>query len=330
MTWVTAVIHRLLVEAFRGLRLDDSGLMSLAELNDLLEQGQGLVCRRDLIAGGVNRNWITRLVARGELEVVHPQVLSVPGLPMDVMTRCRAALMQMGPDARLCQASALEVYGVLRDHSHETIHVAVPRRVRVPSGITAHVGFHGGGAEVAGMPLVAIKQAIVESVPVIDVRQLRFPAMQAVHDRLLTASELSDLSGVPRRARKVIRMMGEEALAGAESGGEANFYRLLKDSPLPTPVLQQTVRTFRGEKRVDAYWPTYRLAAEVDGKEHHARVGDFESGPRRRNAIMAERVVVINFAVSQVMGEPNEVLLDCEANLIARAQDLGLETPWCR
>lgn len=284
--------------------------------------------RRDLRDRGVHRNWISTRVAREELQVVHPQVLGIPGLEMDLMTRFRAALLQMGPDARLSHTSALELFGVLRDHDHATVHVTVPQRLHAPEGITAHVGRPAEATISCGFPVVSVKDAIVQSASLLVVSELRFPAMQAVHDGLLTATALADLHGVPVRAREVVRMMGEEALAGAESGGEANFFRLLKESDLPTPLLQQTVVTFRGEKRLDAYWPTYGLAAEIDGRDVHAQAEAFEKDRSRRNAIQAERVVVINFAVSQVLGESHLVLEDCEANLLARAADLRLPAPW--
>lgn len=296
----------------------------------MLESGQGLVSRRELSSRAVPRSWAGERVKLKELTVVHPQVLAVPGLPMDLMTRFRAALLQMGPNARLSHPSALELYGVLRDHSHETVHVTVPGHVRACKGITAHSGSPTEATVRGGFRVSSIKSAIVEASSEIDIRQLRFPAMQAVQDGLLSATELADLNQVQRRSRKLVRMLGEEALAGAESGGEANFYRLIKDSHLPTPLLQKTVMTFRGERRVDAYWPEYALAAEVDGKEYHARKEDFESDPRRRNSIQAERVVVINFTVSQVMNEHEAVIEDCEANLIARAVDLWVPTPWLR
>jgi hypothetical protein len=182
----------------------------------------------------------------------------------------------------------------------------------------------------SGFRVVSIKDAIVQSATLLDGGELRFPAMQAVHDGLLSAQALADLNGVPLRSRDLIREMGEEALAGAESGGEANFYRLLKDSHLPTPVLQHVVMTSDGEKKLDAYWPLYGLAAEVDGRDVHTQELAFERDRTRRNAIQAGCIVVINFAVSEVMGRPKGVLEDCESNLIARAADLWLPTPWLR
>jgi hypothetical protein len=104
----------------------DSGEVSWDEVNLLLKQGQALVSKSDLRALHVHRNWIAQRVAREELTEVHPKVLALPDLEMDLMARFRAALLQMGPRALLSHTSALELFGVLRDYDHDTVHVTMP------------------------------------------------------------------------------------------------------------------------------------------------------------------------------------------------------------
>ncbi len=189
------------------------------------DRGQGLAGRNNLRAAGVPGRWITRRVDRGDLVAVHPNVIAAPGLTMDLPARYRAAILQAGWDAALSHVSALHIYGLLEKPPHGPVHVSAPSVSRQVPGLRIHKRRARGMCDVDGFPVVPVKEAIVGAVGQMDISALRFPAMQACHEGLLTASDLADLSGAPRSALRVLRLMGEEALAGAESGGEANFFR---------------------------------------------------------------------------------------------------------
>jgi very-short-patch-repair endonuclease len=121
-----------------------------------------------------------------------------------------------------------------------------------------------------------------------------------------------------------MRQLHEEAVAGAESGGEAQFYRLMKDSGIPLPQLQVVIDTSLGPKRLDAYWEQFRLGVEIDGRSVHAQRDAFENDRTRQNAIHATGELIIRFSVRQVMSESRDVVECVEANMIARAHLLGV------
>lgn len=286
------------------------------------------MARRDLRAAGVHPRWVHRQVVTGRLIWVHPGVLRLPDLTMDLDARFRAALLHAGPDAALSHTSALEVYGLLEDWEHGAIHVAVPRTgVRSLPDVHIHKRPRGVIERVDGLPVVSPKDALVGGAQCMDVTDLRFQAMEAVQRGLLSAEELADLVGVPMRARAVIRLVGEEALAGAESGGEANYYRLLLDSHLPVPKLQKWVHTSDGWKRIDAYWEELALGCEIDGERFHGSKEARDRDRTRRNAIQATAVKLFDFSVEDVMRSRQRVLEETEANLLARAHELGVK-PW--
>ncbi len=304
--------------------------MSWDALHHLLDAG--LVARRDLRAAGVCPRWIGRRLAAGDLVAVHPGVLAVPGLPMDLDTRFRAALLQAGTDAALSHISALQVYGLLGGRAHDEVHVAVPSAggLRSWPGVRVHRRPKGPVGDVSGLPCVGVKEAVVASAALMPIEQVRFPAMQAAHEGLVTREELADLTDVPTRLLPVMRLIGQEVLAGAESGGEANYYRLLLDAGLPRPALQALVPTYAGVKRVDAYWEDLLLGCEIEGDLFHGSRQARRLDRDRRNAIQAERVKLIDFSVDQVMTTPTHVVHDTKANLIARAAELGLPVDWLR
>lgn len=290
----------------------------------LLRDGEGLVTRRDLRRSGVSRTWITRRIAEGRLRAIHPQVLAAPDLRLDRRTQFRAALLQAGPDAALSHLSALEVWGLLDGKMPSEVHVAVPRTgCRSVEGVRIHYRSPRGSTTYReGLPVMEPVNALAGASSLLDVSALRFPAMEAVRIGLVAPGDLHAVPGLPRNASRAMRLIGQEAREGAESGGEANFWRLVEESDLPTPVLQHEVSTYLGVKRIDAYWPDLRLGAEIDGRDVHTKALAFEKDLRRQNAIHATGIVLIRFSVNQVMTEPWLVLRDIEAAMAARRWDL--------
>jgi very-short-patch-repair endonuclease len=88
------------------------------------------------------------------------------------------------------------------------------------------------------------------------------------------------------------------------------------------------VDTYRGLKRVDAYWDRLLLGCEIDGDRWHSSKEARERDRGRRNAIQGERVKLFDFSVAEVMRSPRTVLEDTEANLLARARELRVRAWW--
>ncbi len=282
----------------------------------LLESGEGFATRRELTSAGVGRRWLRRRIDRGLLTEPLPGVLVDPRSHLDMLGSLRAAVLFAGTDAAISHSWALWLWGLLKRPPTEPIHVAVPRPgSRSHESVRVHQRTPGPVYLHLGVPVVGVREALIGSVMCMDLDALRFPAMQAVMDGLVTPAELADPAGVPRRALRSMRMVAEEAAAGAESGGEAKYWRLLKESHLPTPTLQVWLDTHRGPKRVDAYWEGLNLAAEIDSREFHTKEEAFEADLIRQNAVHGRGTLLIRFSVRQVMVLPDWVLEDTEVNL---------------
>lgn len=295
------------------------GVGAAQMLREVLAGGGGVASRRELRRAGVGQRWVRRAILGGRLIEILPGVVADPRLRVDEWTRVRAAVLYAGDDAAVSHTSALWVWGLMQGQLGPIVHVSVPRPgVRSVQGVRVHQRSAGPVEVQRGLPVVAVRDALVGAAGLLDLDALRFPAVDAVMRRLVTASELADPAGVPRRNLRALRMVAEEAVAGAESGGEAKYWRLLKESDLPTPALQAEIRTHRGPKRVDAYWEAFRLAVEIDSREFHAKEGAFERDQVRQNAIHACGEVIIRFSVNHVMSAPTWVLEDTELNLRAR------------
>jgi very-short-patch-repair endonuclease len=288
----------------------------------LLESGSGLVTGSQLRAAGVSPRWVSRQILAGRLHRVLPGVLSATP-DFDAAGWLRAVLAQAGPDAALTHVTALWNWGLVDDLDFP-YHVAVPRMgCRHGERLTMH---HLGSRESVlrnGLPTVPVGRALVAAAMDVPLEELRFPAMEAVRSGLIVPADL-DPTGLPRRAMGAMRHLHEEAEAGAESGGEAQFYRLIKESGLPLPQLQVVIDTAIGPKRLDAYWGQFRLGVEIDGRSVHAQRDAFENDRVRQNAIHATGELIIRFSVRQVMAESKDVVEWVEANMIARARLLGV------
>lgn len=288
----------------------------------LLESGSGLVCGSQLRRAGVSRRWVTRQLAAGRLYRVLPNVLSATKV-LDTEGWMRAVLLQAGPDAALTHVTALWNWGLM-DDCELPIHVAVPRTgCRSDEAMQVHYTRSRESVLRNGLPTMPVGAALAAAAAHVPLETLRFPAMEAVRTGLITPADLSP-QGLPRRVMGAMRQLHEEALAGAESGGEAQFYRLIKGSGLLVPKLQVVINTFIGPTRIDAYWEEFRLGVEIDGRSVHAQQEAFERDRTRQNAIHAGGDLLIRFAVRQVMRESTGVIETVEANMIARGQMLGV------
>lgn len=160
-----------------------------------------------------------------------------------------------------------------------------------------------------------------------DADRLRLATFDAIRRRLIVPE---DLGGGPTAGRAILRQLREEAVAGAAAGGEAKYWRLLKDARLPLPQLNAEVFTGRGRYFVDALWRELGLGAEIDGRSVHGQAHAFEADRARQNAIQTAGIVLIRFPVSQVLGDPDGVVRETRAALDARAAALGRGWPAAR
>ena len=194
-------------------------------------------------------------------------------------------------------------------------------------GIVVHQDRHLDGANIiGGIPVVSPATMLAQMAGVLNDNDFRCLAAETVAKQLVTIDEMLAVPRASRRAGRIIRLVAEELWAGALSGGEARYWRAVKESGLPLPELNALVRTSQGDKYVDGVWRDYGLGHEIDGRSVHALQQAFVSDRRRQNAIQLEGLVLIRFAVSDVFQHPDEVVATTRAALQMRAVERGM--PW--
>lgn len=278
----------------------------------------GMATRETLLSAGVPGQALSRAVAAGVVcRVARGVYATAP--PTTWPQRAAAALLLAGPDALLSHVGAAWAWGCADEPDVAApIDLSLPHSQRVrgwPRGLVIHRSRHHVPYRTRGWPVTSPEQTAVDVAASAPLTQARMVAMAACHQRLTTPERLR-ATRVPRGGVGAMRLIVEEAAAGAASGGEAVYWRLIVDSGLPVPQLNVPFTTERGNYVLDAWWRDWDLAAEIDGRRHH--VDAFEADRVRQNELHAAGLLLIRFPVAQVLGDPQEVLRITELALSQR------------
>lgn len=275
---------------------------------------------------------IRRAVQKGELTRMAPGLYRLPAAPDHATLALRTALAHAGPDAALSHVTAAGLWGWAPSGASGPVHVSVPHGVtrRALPGVVIHQSRRLEPFPCQGWPVTEPRRTLIDLAGMPDPRPFRFAAAQAVSEGTLDLASLQDATGVGGSVRGIWRRVGEEVAAGAASGGEALYWRLLVESTLPLPELNVPIVTPSATFRVDALWRDLWLITEIDGRAFHTRQGDFERDALRQNALHSLGFVVIRFPVARVQQDPHGVLDETEQLLNARAVALGVRVKWRR
>ncbi len=280
-----------------------------------------------MIAAGVDRRWLDRQVATGMWREVLPGVLAIDGAHRSGDVQLWAALAHAGVGAALSHDTALGLWlPASKGLDRTNIHVSIPhgRRVKALASLVIHQRTSRTVLDFQGLPIVDPVGALADmasSAGLNDFRCLAFDAFQA---NLLTPSDLRNTRHVRQRDRRFLRLVAEEADAGAVSGGEACYWRLLRNSHLPIPELNVPIWVDGRRYVLDALWPELRLASEIDGRSFHALQHAFSADRTRNNRIQIQGTLVIHFAVDEVFSRPASTLDMTEDAMRSRAAELGI------
>ena len=297
---------------------------------DIIANSNGLVTVRELRRSGVDSRWIRRQIVSGHWSEPLPGVVDTTGEPATMAKRITAAWLAAGPDAFLVGRTAAAVRALMPTHDVTgRIELGVPHghhRIALPGIVVSQFRKVPELEVIAGVPITNCGATLATLARDLSLNELRLVSAEAVHRGLVTIDEIQAAAGSSMRGIPALRMVIEELWAGAASGGEAAYWRGIKDSGLPLPELNVLVPTDDGDKVVDALWRRYALVAEVDGRSVHDGAKAFVDDRRRQNALQARGLVVMTFPVSDILTNLDRVLGVTEDFLRMRALDLGL--PW--
>lgn len=298
--------------------------MDSRDVADAVLAGAGLASSGELCAAGVHRNWIRRQVRAGRLQEPLPGVVALDGLDWTLPNRIAAALLFAGLDAAVDHRTAAHLWELAPEPAtDEPIRVAIPhgRWAKVHRSVVVRQRQREPALQLGGFPVVPPAEALIAMAADTEPDRVRLAALEA-HRRELLVPE--NLLRAPTTSLPLLRQIVAEARAGAISGGEAKYWRLLKQAGLPLPELNARLLTARGPFWVDALWRELRLGVEVDGRSVHTQTDAFEADRQRQNAIHLVAVVLLRFTVAQVLGDGPSVVAETRSALRARTLELGL------
>lgn len=276
-----------------------------------MEEGRLVATRAELLAAGYSRGSLSSAVRAGRLVRVRPGLFTVP--QADQTSRSfvlQAALAGAGPDALLSHGTAAAMWGFVREEPTAPVHIVVPhhRYPRPVPGVVLHRTRHFEPHTASGWPVTGARQTLIALADTMQVAQWRYPALAAVNCGVVGLGELADESQVSSQSLAGWRYVAAEARAGARSGAEGAYWRLVLAAGLPAPELNVEVAVAERVYRVDALWRDHDLVAEIDGFEFHSSQSDFSSDRRRQNDLHSLGLVVMRFPAADVEHRPAEVV----------------------
>ena len=235
-------------------------------LQRLATEQHGILTRSQLLHAGVGPRTVDRWIKTGRLIVLHRGVFALGHLPTSPHARTMAAVLACGRGAVLSHRSAAQLYGLIRYSG--PIEITAPTQHQRP-GLIVHrsrltdrdVTRHWG------IPTTSPARTLTDLAHTLDPASLTRAVNEARLAHLLVVDDL------PAK-------FGTQPARPTRSAFEDAFRTFCTRHRLPQPQINTIVAGYE----VDAYWPTHRLIAELDGEEFHH---DFEAD-RAKDADLVE------------------------------------------
>jgi very-short-patch-repair endonuclease len=256
----------------------------------LAARQQGVVSRAQLLAAGISRGVLTRLIRSGFLHPLHRGVYAVGHTALPLFGRERAALLACGRNAVLSGRSALYLWGIVSSPP-PTVEVTVGgRHCRTRRGISLHLVEQLDPGDIRtrhGLAVVFPAGALIEFAAEATPDELGDAVAEARMGKKIRERELE--AAVARAGRRrgtaqmraFLRAEGEPEIT--RSRAERRFRALLRDAQLPEPKVNRWIAGLR----VDFLWEAEKVILEVDGWKFHGHRRAFETD-RKRDRILSD------------------------------------------
>jgi hypothetical protein len=277
---------------------------------ELAGRQHGVIAHPQLIAAGLSREAIQRLIAAGWLHPLHVGVYAVGHRAISWSGRCLGAVLACGAGAVLSHQPAAARWEVRRS-STAVVHVIVPRPRKGPSGTAVHrVRFlHPDDvACIDGIPVTSLSRTLLDNAEVLPLRQVIRMIEEAER---LQIFDLKALEGLIARSRGRHGIKPLRAAVAAVTGEpprtnsdwERDFLDFCDDHDIPRPELNVIVAGYE----VDALWREQKLIVELDSWGHHRHRSVFENDRRKYGALQLAGYIVLPFTWRRLETEAEEV-----------------------
>ncbi|SQD97214.1 DUF559 domain-containing protein [Parafrankia sp. BMG5.11] len=307
--------------------MDDTGRGWVA----LLRAQAGVFTVEQAAENGFDYYRLRWKVRSGRWRRVHPRVYSAHSGPLSWAARLWAAVLFAGSGAVLCRQTAAHAWGLVEAPT-PIVHVLVvgAGHPRATPGVAVHRTreLRRGDVFRSRAPTrTSFDRTVLDLVELAtrpdDVQALVAKAMQ--RGRTTPARLGRALERRPRlRHRRLVREALVLAEQGAESLLEIRHEELGRAHGLPVPRRQAHHDRGNRSARLDAFYESYGVAVELDGRLSHTEARQWWDDMDRDNSLQTQGLLVLRFPGFIVLNDPCRV-----AATIAKAlHSRGWTTPY--
>lgn len=270
----------------------------------------GLATRAQLLRMGLSERTIRRRAEEGLLIRVDRQVYALPGAPLDLVTRTRAATLCLpgsiptGPSAAVLLGTG-PWEGMDLGQQPWLVH---PRSRSVDARYITRPQCRTVRAR--GLLVASPKDTVVDLArgwPFEDALTVTQRALQtrvvSFDDLIAAHASMRRFAGVAQLAR-VIATLAD----GTRSEAERLLVRLLREAGIAGWIANHRVRAGGRGYEIDVAFPERRLAVEVDGQAFHSDGRAFQRDRRRQNDLVCAGWTVLRFTWADLTQDPERVI----------------------
>jgi hypothetical protein len=308
-----------------ALRIQAAGMQMPLELVLPARAQDGLVTRRQVLAGGVTVDALRHALGPGKRwqRVVTGVYATFTGA-LQERHLVRAALLYAGEEAMVTGTVACRAYGLEYVPSASGLEILVPEHVqRAPIAIAKirRTRYLPTPRNIRSFPCAPPARAVLDACRNLAfLRPVRAVLCEVVQRGLTIPDELAAaLADAPSGGSALPRRALADVVAGCRSAPECETRDLVSMSmvldepewnqPLPEPNAS--------DLRPDAHWKRARLALEVESNEWHRYGDSVEATERRRARYAALGWTVLPVSPRRIREEPAAVLAEIEAAFLA-------------
>lgn len=264
----------------------------------------GVVSRAQVLALGVDRDFVSRHVGDGRLHFLHLGVFALGHQSLTDRGRWMAAVLACGEASVLSHLTAALLWRLL-DRAEGVIHVLIPEGgSRSRPGLVIHrtrrlPAEHR--TERDGIPVTTPERTLLDLATMLPPERLRFAVEAADRASLLDVpflirlcDEFRGRKGVGRLRRIALEQRG--AAVRTKSPPETTFLRLCLSHGIPEPLVNSRLHGFE----VDFHWPDANLVVEIDTYTYHRSWAQRQRDLERDAALKARGIEVLRLTPEMV------------------------------
>jgi len=308
----------------------------------LAAQQHGCWSRRQASDLGVSRRTLDELLRRGLVRSVLPGVLAAASTPAAWQMHAQAALLWASGDAVLARWTAARVDGLRvpeRPPEHDPVHLLVGHRVLAPPDwVVVHRSrrIHADDlAQDQALRRTGVERTICDLAAELGPRSIRSLVAHAVRTGRTDAQRLGAALGRRPRftGRPRLRALVQELSpldADCASELEHRFLQLVRGAGLEPTAMNHPVRDVDGRsRRIDAVWLDEQVAVELDSRQEHGTLLDWNDDLRRESAIVlaGDWRAVLRFSWDDVTRHGPQVVDRLRTALGIRLDGVGRDDP---